>query len=136
MTEYIYDRTRSKNPIAVPDEADVRDQQLEINKWDRLIANGELLEEFLRSEPHDKLQALSRARLFDLLRQSLTVNLTADPKDLAFHQEIRGRIRERLDILDAASEVRSVIGRWKTRVKGIINRMRQMDEDVQSRKKE
>lgn len=120
------DLSRSKRDILVPEDSDIRSQQLEVDKCDRLINDAEVIEQVMCGTEYQQLVILSKARLFDLLRESLKFNLTSDEKSLALHNEVRGRMRERMDILDGLSGVRGCKARLKEHVKVLIAGIKNM----------
>lgn len=80
------------------------------------------------SEPYQQLVTISKARIFDLMRQGLRVNLTPDAKSVAFHNDLQGRIRERFDILDSLLGVQRKKAGFIAKVKSLVHTRKSRDE--------
>ena len=94
---HIIDKTRSKNPIPVPDQADVRSLESEIADIGYQISKLKDFHDILATD--DKQQACvdhSKARVLQLVEESLNKPLTN--QTMIWHGEMRGRIAERFRI--------------------------------------
>lgn len=116
-----YDLTRSKKPMVVPDENDLAQQHLEIDRLGRLLQDADLLEELMRGNQHEALVEISKQRIFEIVRNMLKVSLTPSPVDVAFHNDAQGRLRERLMILEQLEGVVAGKG-WLARKRESLER--------------
>jgi len=97
----VFDLTRSKRPQMIPETEDLDKLQKKVDKIEKLIKDTEVIEGFYGGVEYTQLVLLRKRRIFDIIRESLTRELTSKEENIAWHNEVRGRLRESFDILDA-----------------------------------
>jgi len=125
----------SKKPYMVPDGSDVRVMQAKVQAVDRVISDTKGLEKIFEAEPHQQLVLLARARVFDIVRQMLSVDLTTHPDSVALNCEARGRLREQISILDDLEGVRAYGVLLQEKKQTFIGRVKALAEKIENRRK-
>jgi len=118
------DLSRSKRPQMVPEEKDIGDLQLQIDKLKGMIEDASVMEELLDGSEHSNLVIIQKRRIFDIIEESLKRQLTNDNKDIAYHNEVRGRLRESFDVLGRLETTRAYKTGLESKSKGLIATMR------------
>lgn len=130
------DLTRSKRPRMVPEQGDLNKLHIEIDKIERLIHDTGVMEKLYDGLDHTKLVLLRKQRIYDIIKTSLTRELTSDENNIAWHNEVRGRIRESFDILEELEGVRTYKSELEGKRKGLMATVERWGKRVLGKTKE